>query len=110
MLVAVATAQQAVGQSDGQETKSFQMVRTAVAPIIDGVLEEEIWLQATMMEDLHQMDPIEYSDATERSSIYVLYDEDALYVAARMWDSEPIESPRISYDKANRSITKITWF
>ncbi|MFP6827946.1 MAG: carbohydrate binding family 9 domain-containing protein [Gammaproteobacteria bacterium] len=89
MLVAVATAQQAVGQSDGQKTKSFQMVRTAVAPIIDGVLEEEIWLQATMMEDLHQMDPIEYSDATERSSIYVLYDEDALYVAARMWDSEP---------------------
>jgi len=85
MLVAVAATQQAVGQ----ETKSFQMVRTAVAPVIDGVLEEEIWLQATMMEDLHQMDPIEYSDATERSSIYGPYDEDALYVAARMWDSEP---------------------
>jgi hypothetical protein len=89
MLVALAATQQAIGQSDDQETKSFQMVRTTVAPVIDGVLDEEIWLQATMMEDLHQMDPIEYSDATERSSIYVLYDDDALYVAARMWDSEP---------------------
>jgi len=89
MLVAVAATQQAVGQSENQETKSFQMVRTAVAPIIDGVLEEDIWSQAAMMEDLHQMDPIEYSEATERSVIYVLYDQDALYVAARMWDSEP---------------------
>jgi len=89
MLVAVAATQQAVGQTDSQATKSFQMVKTAVAPVIDGVLEEEIWSQAAMMEDLHQMEPIEYSDASERSSIYVLYDQDALYVAARMWDSNP---------------------
>ena len=64
MLIAVAATQQAVGQSDDQETKSFQMVRTAVAPVIDGVLEEDIWLQATMVDDLYQMDPIEFSDAT----------------------------------------------
>ena len=87
--VVFATAQQAVGQSDGQATKSFQMVRTATPPVIDGVLEDEVWARAVLTEDLHQMDPIEYSEASEKSQIYVLYDQDALYVAARMWDSEP---------------------
>ena len=82
-------SQQAVGQRPGDETKSFQMVRTAAPPEIDGILEEEIWSQASVTEDLHQLDPIEYSEATQKSTIYVLYDDDALYVAARLWDTEP---------------------
>ena len=88
LLVVFATAQQAVGQPDNQAPKSLQMVRTDTPPVIDGVLDDEVWARAAMTEDLHQMDPIEYSAASERSQIYVLYDEDALYVAARMWTSE----------------------
>ena len=65
------------------------MVRTAAPPAIDGVLAAEIWSQASVTEDLHQLDPIEYSEATQKSTIYVLYDDDALYVAARLWDNEP---------------------
>ena len=82
-------SQQAFGQATDLATKSFQMVRTATPPVIDGVLEDEIWARAAMTEDLHQMDPIEYSEASQKSEIYVLYDDDALYVAARMWDTEP---------------------
>ena len=90
LLVAVfAMAQQAVGQSNDQAAKSFQMVRTDTPPVIDGVLEDEVWARAVVTEDLHQMSPIEYSDASEKSMIYVLYDQDALYVAARLWDSQP---------------------
>ncbi|MCZ6585610.1 MAG: carbohydrate binding family 9 domain-containing protein, partial [Gammaproteobacteria bacterium] len=88
LLIVFATAQQAVGQSDNRTTKALQMVRTDTPPVIDGVLDDEGWARAAMTEDLHQMQPIEYSAATERSQIYVLYDQDALYVAARMWTSE----------------------
>lgn len=89
LLIVFATAQQAVGQPDNQAIKSLQMIRTDTPPVIDGVLDDEVWARAAMIEDLHQMDPIEYNAASERSQIYVLYDQDALYVAARMWDSEP---------------------
>ncbi|MFL2546918.1 MAG: sugar-binding protein [Candidatus Rariloculaceae bacterium] len=65
------------------------MVRTDSPPTIDGVLEEEIWSRATLTEDLHQMDPIEHSEASQETSIYVLYDDDALYVGARLWDTQP---------------------
>ncbi|TDJ30199.1 MAG: hypothetical protein E2O55_01675, partial [Gammaproteobacteria bacterium] len=88
LLIVSATAQQAVGQPENGATKSLQMVRTDTPPVIDGVLDDEGWARAAMIEDLHQMQPIEYSAATERSQIYVLYDQDALYVAARMWTSE----------------------
>jgi hypothetical protein len=79
---------QAASQQVSDEIKSFQMVRTSTPPVIDGVLEEGIWSRAAVIEDLHQLDPIEYSEASQKSSVYVLYDDDALYVAARMWDTE----------------------
>ena len=88
-LIVIGISQQALGQPSGQQTKSFQMVRTTTSPVIDGLLDDEAWSHASVTADLHQMDPIEYSEATEKSEIYVLYDQDALYVAARLWDSEP---------------------
>ena len=65
------------------------MVQTPVAPRIDGVLDEEIWADAAVVSDLHQMDPIEYSEPSEQSEFYLAYDQDALYVGARMRDSQP---------------------
>ena len=53
------------------------------------MLDEEIWANAAMVSDLHQMDPIEYSEPSERSEFYLAYDRDALYVGARIWDSQP---------------------
>ncbi|MFL2555019.1 MAG: carbohydrate binding family 9 domain-containing protein [Candidatus Rariloculaceae bacterium] len=89
VLSSFAIGSQASGQQASEKTKSFQMVRTTSAPVIDGVLEEEIWSRAAVIEDLHQFDPIEFSEASQKSSIYLLYDADALYVAGRMWDTEP---------------------
>ena len=76
-------------QSGDASNKSIQVPRSAVPPVIDGFLDEEVWTRATVVADLHQMDPIEYSQASEKTEFYVFYDKDALYVAARMWDSRP---------------------
>ena len=73
----------------GAGPKTLQMVRADTPPVIDGRLDEAVWQRATIIEDLHQVRPTEYIEPSEPTRVYVLYDEDALYVAARMWDREP---------------------
>jgi len=63
--------------------------RTTTAPVIDGRLDDAAWSQATVIEDLHQVTPVEYATPTERTIVYLLYDDEKLYVAARMFDKEP---------------------
>ncbi len=88
-LATTAPSREAGAQSIYAPNKIVEMVEATAPPVIDGVLDEEIWANAAMVTDLHQMDPIEYSDPSERSEFYLAYDRDALYVGARMWDSQP---------------------
>ena len=64
-------------------------VRTTTPPAIDGRLTDECWSLAEPATDFTQVDPDEGKPATEQTEIRVAYDNDALYVAARMLDSEP---------------------
>jgi hypothetical protein len=80
---------EAAAQSGDAPRKSIQIARAAAPPSIDGHLDEDAWASAAVVSDFHQMDPIEYSEASEKTEFYVLYDKDALYIAARMWDSRP---------------------
>ena len=75
-------------QDPGQH--SVRIVRTAAAPpVIDGKLDEAVWATAALVDDLHQTAPVEYATPDERTEIYLLYDDDALYVGARLYDTEP---------------------
>ena len=69
--------------------KRVTALRTVEPPVIDGRLSEDIWSRAQPASDFTQRDPDEGRPATERTEIRVLYDNDALYVAARLFDSEP---------------------
>src|SRR5687767_12272678 len=67
--------------------KTLQVARATSKPIIDGKLDDAVWQTAATIDDLHQIRPGNGTAPTERTIVYVLYDKDALYVAARMWDS-----------------------
>jgi hypothetical protein len=54
---------------------------------LDGHLEEAAWAAATPATDFTQQRPNEGAPASERTEVRFLYDEDALYVGARMYDS-----------------------
>ena len=69
--------------------KSVRMARAAAPPVIDGRLDPAEWAGAALVDNLHQVTPIEYAEPSERSEIYLLYDDDALYIGARLYDSEP---------------------
>jgi hypothetical protein len=71
------------------EQKTVRIQRTAAPPTIDGDLNEEVWVRAPLIDDFHQVTPVEGTAPSERTEVYVLYDRDALYIAARMFDAEP---------------------
>ena len=70
-------------------SKSVRIARTDTPPVIDGSLNDAVWRNAALIDDLWQVYPIEYSEPTEHTEIYLLYDDDALYVGAIMYDSDP---------------------
>jgi hypothetical protein len=55
---------------------------------VDGRLDESIW-QGPGAGDFIQRNPLDGKPATERSEVWVAFDDKALYVAARLYDAEP---------------------
>jgi hypothetical protein len=56
---------------------------------VDGRLDEAAWEAAQVGRDFRQLDPNEGEPATEPTEVRVLYDDQALYIGMRMFDSEP---------------------
>ncbi len=71
-----------------QEQKVVRALRTDDHIEIDGLLEEKVW-QEKGCSDFTQSDPTDGAQPTEKTTVWVAYDEKCLYVAARLYDSEP---------------------
>ncbi len=69
--------------------KSITAVRVNSGIKLDGVLDEEVWQKAPRSGDFIQFQPDEGKPASESSFVRVAYDDEALYVAMEMFDSEP---------------------
>lgn len=69
--------------------KSVSMQRQSSEPEIDGVLDDAEWAQAEVVEDFHQMNPVEYGTPTQKTEVRVFYTDNALFVAARMYETDP---------------------
>jgi hypothetical protein len=63
--------------------------RVTTRIVIDGRLNEPDWQAAQAATDFVQRDPDEGQPATERTEVRILFDGDAIYVGARMFDREP---------------------
>jgi hypothetical protein len=79
--------------------RSFEAVRVDTAPVIDGIIDEAVWQQAEMITDFHQTSPGDGDPTSEPTELYVVYTDQALYIAARMYDSDPelISAPTIRH-------------
>jgi hypothetical protein len=69
---------------------TVQAVRAVHAPAIDGDLNDEVWAQAPEITGFTQHDPDDGKPATQKTIVKVAYDEQALYVAARLEDTKPV--------------------
>lgn len=58
-------------------------------PAIDGVLNDEAWRRAAVVDSFTQQEPMNGQPATERTEVRVLYDANHLYIAVHAFDSAP---------------------
>ncbi len=77
------------GKVQGPPRRRVQTVRRELPLTIDGRLDEAAWQQAPAIEGFKQREPVEGAEPTERTVVRVLYDDEALYIGARMYDSAP---------------------
>jgi uncharacterized protein DUF5916/cellulose/xylan binding protein with CBM9 domain len=67
----------------------LELQQAADAPVIDGVLDDAVWIHATRIDDLHQFQPVDHGEPTEKSEFRLFYDKDFLYLGARLYDRTP---------------------
>ena len=66
-----------------------QAIRAGSSIAIDGQLDDEVWLRAPAATAFTQRDPEEGKPVSEPTELRVAFDDDALYVGARLRDREP---------------------
>ncbi|MFP2926323.1 DUF5916 domain-containing protein [Pyxidicoccus sp. 3LG] len=71
--------------------RTASAVRVEQPPALDGVLDDGAWRQATFTTDLVQKEPDQGLPATLRTEVAFVYDDDALYVGARMFSDSPAD-------------------
>jgi len=84
-----AIAAESADAATADYAKSVCLARGAQAPQIDGVLDDAAWSQATRITDLHQFKPLDHGVPSEDSEFLLLYDQDFIYIGARLYDSDP---------------------
>jgi hypothetical protein len=81
----------ATGSKHGVTTEKKQLtaVRTATAPKIDGEIDDIEWQKAPVATDFIQYSPFSGRPATHNTEVRILYDDEAIYIAAMMYDTNP---------------------
>ncbi len=72
-----------------QEVPTAAAVRVTAQPSVDGVLDDPAWANGGVITGFVQNEPFEGQTATERTEIRVVFDDEAMYVGAWMFDSDP---------------------
>ena len=70
-------------------SRELTAMRIAGKIVLDGRLDDADWSRVAPAAGFVQRDPDEGKPASQETEIRILYDDDAIYVGARMFDKEP---------------------
>ncbi len=88
-VLAILWVQPVAAAQDSRQLYRVPAVRVDEAPTLDGVLDEAIWRQASVIDEFVQQEPEEGAPATERTEVLIMYDAENLYLGVRAFDSAP---------------------
>jgi hypothetical protein len=79
---------------DAQERKQAHATRVANGSIrLDGALDEAAWSSARAIGDFVQREPVQGAPPTDPMDVRIVYDDEAIYVGARMQSSGDVRAP-----------------
>jgi hypothetical protein len=76
------------------ERPRVQAVQRSAGVALDGVLDEAIWATVPAATGFIQQDPKDGEPATQQTEVRFVYDDDALYIGARMFDDQGAKGVR----------------
>lgn len=74
---------------DTQGRATVRAVRVATPPRIDGQLDESFYMSTPPLTDFIQTEPTAGTAATEKTEIWLAFDQTNVYVTVRAWESQP---------------------
>jgi hypothetical protein len=86
LLAAVPGVAQSPGSSDPPVARALPITS---APVIDGRLDEAMWVEAPRLDGFVQREPVEGRPASQPTEVRLAYDHEALYVGAWLFDGNP---------------------
>lgn len=69
--------------------KSVKAIRIQNAPKIDAVLDDSCWMAAEVATDLIQRELRPDEPSTQNAEVRILYDNEAIYIGAQLYDNSP---------------------
>jgi hypothetical protein len=71
------------------EKKRYKATQVTIAPLIDGVVDEQVWQQGEWTDDFTQFEPYNGQKPSQKTEFKILFDENNLYVAIKSFDTSP---------------------
>jgi hypothetical protein len=79
----------AIISRDASGRATIRAVRLTTPMRIDGVLDEPIYTTIPPITDFIQQEPVGGEPATEKTELWVAFDDDNMYVLFRCWETDP---------------------
>ncbi|HJO05638.1 MAG TPA: DUF5916 domain-containing protein [Acidobacteriota bacterium] len=70
----------------GPGGKRMAATEAPVAPLIDGLVDDDVWALAEVVTDFLQREPVEGGVPSQRTEVRILFDDDNLYLGFVMYD------------------------
>ena len=76
--------------------KKLVAVKVTTPPKVDGILDDEVWKNVPVATDFVENQPVagRHEKPEERTEIKIIYDNTAIYVGARMYETNPAKIAR----------------
>ncbi|WP_299756634.1 DUF5916 domain-containing protein [uncultured Pontibacter sp.] len=74
---------------NSKSSKTSKVTRTQVVPVLDGYLEPEVWQQVQPAQNFYRYDPLNGRPSSQKTEVYMLFDNDAVYIGAMLYDTAP---------------------
>jgi len=78
------------------QEKSLQAIKTTQAPKVDGNLDDAAWTNVPVATDFVQNYPISGQSSSQKTTVKIIYDNDAIYVGAYMYDDPTLIRKQIT--------------
>ena len=89
---------------DSSGRVTVRAVRLTTPLSVDGQLDERVYIDTLSISDFIQNDPAEGEPATEKTEVWLFFDQTNVYVVARCWESRP---DRLMASEMRRDNTRI---